>query len=47
MEQNGDGPKWNLCNGRFLLYGGEKEVLLCFTYFSQPLIQIASGQGSQ
>ena len=38
MEQNGDGPKPKLCNGRFLLYRAEKEVVLNFDYFSQPLI---------
>jgi len=43
-EQNGDGPKPKLCNCRFLLYRGEKEIVLGFAYFSQPLIQNASGQ---
>jgi len=38
MEQNGDGPKPKLCNGRFLLYRAEKEVVLSFAYFSLPLI---------
>lgn len=38
MEQNGDGPKPKLRNGRFLLYRGEKEVVLNFAYWSQPLI---------
>lgn len=47
MEQNGNGPKPKLRSGHFLLYHGEKEVVLNFVYFSQPLIQNPSGQESQ